>query len=185
MPRSMGGTDELSNLVTLCDGCHAAHHPTLQGGLARRVLERWAVRLARRLDHEGVVVEHTETFGPALRLFGVDRFRQGQLPIVLAALLGKSIVIVSPTGSGKTLCFQLPALLRSGVSVVVSPLKTLMIDQVSALLRKKIPATFIHGGFGSHALRQEVFPKSERKRRGTSPPFCASRCFDASSQSLH
>ncbi|MGB3486960.1 MAG: RecQ family ATP-dependent DNA helicase [Xanthobacteraceae bacterium] len=144
MPRSMGGTDELSNLVTLCDGCHAAHHPTLQGGLARRVLERWAVRLARWLDHEGVVVEHTETFGPALRLFGVDRFRQGQLPIVLAALSGKSILVVSPTGSGKTLCFQLPALLRSGVSVVVSPLKTLMIDQVSALLRKKIPATFIN-----------------------------------------
>jgi ATP-dependent DNA helicase RecQ len=144
MPRSMGGTDELSNLVTLCDGCHAAHHPTLQGGLARRVLERWAVRLARWLDHKGVVVEQTETFGPALRLFGVDRFRQGQLPIVLAALSGKSILVVSPTGSGKTLCFQLPALLRSGVSVVVSPLKTLMIDQVSALLRRKIPATFIN-----------------------------------------
>jgi len=112
--------------------------------LARRILERWAVRLARWLDHEGVVVQHTETFGPALRLFGVDRFRQGQLPIVLAALSGKSILVVSPTGSGKTLCFQLPALLRSGVSVVVSPLKTLMIDQVSALLRKKIPATFIN-----------------------------------------
>lgn len=144
LPRSMGGTDQLSNLVTLCDGCHAAHHPTLQGGLARRVLERWAVRLARWLDHEGVVVAHTETFGPALRLFGVDRFRQGQLPIVLTALSGKSILVVSPTGSGKTLCFQLPALLRSGVSVVVSPLKTLMIDQVSALLRKKIPATFIN-----------------------------------------
>lgn len=144
LPRSIGGTNELSNLVTLCDGCHAAHHPTLQGGLARRVLERWAVRLARWLDHEGGGVEHTETFGPALRLFGVDRFRQGQLPIVLAALSGKSILVVSPTGSGKTLCFQLPALLRSGVSVVVSPLKTLMIDQVSALLRKKIPATFIN-----------------------------------------
>jgi ATP-dependent DNA helicase RecQ len=140
----MGGTDELSNLVTLCDGCHAAHHPTLEGGLARRVLEKWATRLARWLDHEGITVERTESFGPALRLFGVDRFRQGQLPIVLAALSGKSILVVSPTGSGKTLCFQLPAVLRSGVSLVVSPLKTLMTDQVSALLRKKIPATFIN-----------------------------------------
>lgn len=144
LPRSMGGTDELSNLVTLCDGCHAAHHPALQGSLARRVLEKWAIRLAKWLDHEGVVVERTESFGPALRLFGVDRFRQGQLPIVLAALSGKSILVVSPTGSGKTLCFQLPAVLRSSVSLVVSPLKTLMTDQVSALLRKKIPATFIN-----------------------------------------
>ncbi len=140
----MGGTDELSNLVTLCDGCHAAHHPTLQAGLARRVLEKWAIRLAKWLDHEGVVVERTESFGPALRLFGVGRFRQGQLPIVLSALSGKSILVVSPTGSGKTLCFQLPAVLRSSVSLVVSPLKTLMTDQVSALLRKKIPATFIN-----------------------------------------
>jgi ATP-dependent DNA helicase RecQ len=144
LPRSMGGTDELSNLITLCDGCHAAHHPTLQGGLARRVLERWAIRFAKWLDQEGVVVERTETLGPALRLFGVDRFRQGQLTIVLAALAGKSILVVSPTGSGKTLCFQLPALLRSNVSLVVSPLKSLMTDQVSSLLRKKIPATFIN-----------------------------------------
>lgn len=144
LPRSMGGTDELSNLIALCDGCHAAHHPTLQGGLARRALEKWAIRLAKWLDHKGVLVEHTESFGPALRLFGVDRFREGQLPIVLAALSGKSVLVVSPTGSGKTLCFQLPAVLRKKVSVVVSPLKTLMIDQVSALLRKKIPATFIN-----------------------------------------
>ena len=96
----MGGTDELSNLITLCDGCHAAHHPTLQGGLARRVLEKWAIRLAKWLDHEGAVVERTESFGPILRLFGVDRFRHGQLAIVLAALSGKSVLVVSPTGSG-------------------------------------------------------------------------------------
>lgn len=144
LPRSMGGGDELSNLVTLCDGCHAAHHPTLMGGLARRVVERWAIRLARWLDHEGIVGESVGNFGPALRLFGLDRFREGQLPIVLAALAGKSILVVSPTGSGKTLCFQLPALLRNRVSFVVSPLKTLMAAQVSSLLKLKIPATFIN-----------------------------------------
>jgi ATP-dependent DNA helicase RecQ len=144
LPRSMGGTDELSNLVTLCDGCHATHHPNLAGGLARRVIERWAVRLARWLDTDGQVSEGVGNFGPALRLFGLDRFRQGQLPIVLAALSGKSVLVVSPTGSGKTLCFQLPALLRSGLTMVVSPLKTLMSEQVSDLLAKKIPATFIN-----------------------------------------
>ena len=144
LPRSMGGTDELSNLVTLCDGCHAAHHPNLAGGLARRVIERWAVRLARWLDNYGQVSEGVGNFGPALRLFGLDRFRQGQLPIVLAALSGKSVLVVSPTGSGKTLCFQLPAVLRRGLTMVVSPLKTLMSEQVSDLLAKKIPATFVN-----------------------------------------
>lgn len=144
LPRSMGGTDELSNLVTLCDGCHAAHHPNLSGGLARRVIERWAVRLARWLDTDGQLSESVGNFGPALRLFGLDRFRQGQLPIVLAALSGKSVLVVSPTGSGKTLCFQLPAVLRRGLTMVVSPLKTLMSEQVSDLLAKKIPATFVN-----------------------------------------
>jgi ATP-dependent DNA helicase RecQ len=140
----MGGTDEMSNLVTLCDGCHASHHPNLAGGLARRVLERWAVRLARWLDRSGSLVEASGNFGPALRLFGVQRFRTGQLPIVLAALSGKSVLVVSPTGSGKTLCFQLPAVLRQGVSLVVCPLKTLMSEQVSDLLKRKIPAAFIN-----------------------------------------
>lgn len=144
LPRSMGGSDDLSNLVTLCDGCHASHHPNLAGGLARRALERWAFRLARWLDRNGTTTEANGNFGLALRLFGVPRFRNGQLPIVLAALSGKSVLIVSPTGSGKTLCFQLPALLRRGLSIVVCPLKTLMTEQVSDLLLKKIPATYIN-----------------------------------------
>lgn len=149
LPRSMGGSDELSNLVTLCDGCHAAHHPNLAGGLARRAIERWAIRLARWLDSDACALESTMNFGPVLRLFGVSHFRGGQLPIVLAALGGKSILVVSPTGSGKSLCFQIPALLRRGFTIVVSPLKTLMSDQVSGLLRKKIPATFLNSALSS------------------------------------
>ncbi|MCP3393900.1 RecQ family ATP-dependent DNA helicase [Bradyrhizobium sp. CCGB12] len=144
LPRSAGGTDEPSNLVTLCDGCHAAHHPKLAAGLGRRAIERWAVRLARWLDRRGEVPEEGQNFGPALRLFGLDRFRDGQLAVIQAALAGRSILVVSPTGFGKTLCFQLPAVLRRQVSVVVSPLKALMGEQVSALLRRKIPSSFIN-----------------------------------------
>lgn len=142
LPRSMGGTDDLANLVTLCDGCHAAHHPILAGGLARRVLERWAVRLAKLFGSD--LDDATRHLGPALRLFGVERFREGQLAVVQAALQGKSVLVVRPTGSGKTLCFQLPAVLRPGVSVVISPLKALMAEQVSTLLRRKVPASFVN-----------------------------------------
>ncbi|WP_234834019.1 HNH endonuclease [Sinorhizobium meliloti] len=77
LPRSMGGSDELSNLVTLCDGCHAAHHPNLAGGLARRVIERWAMRLARWLDEEARALGADMNFGPVLRLFGTPHFRGG------------------------------------------------------------------------------------------------------------
>ena len=149
LPRSAGGTDEPSNLVTLCDGCHAAHHPKLAGRLARRVLEKWAVRLALWLDLHRAISDASRHFGAALRLFGLERFRDGQLPVVEAALCGQSVLVVSPTGFGKTLCFQLPAILRPGVSVVVSPLKALMGEQVSALLRRKIPSTFINSDLDS------------------------------------
>ena len=106
--------------------------------------ERWAVELALWLDREGAVPEQSLSFGPALRLFGLDRFRDGQLPVVQAALTGRSLLVVSPTGFGKTLCFQLPAVLRRGVSVVVSPLKALMSEQVSSLFRRKIPSSYIN-----------------------------------------
>ena len=153
LPRSAGGGDEPSNLITLCDGCHAAHHPKLAAGLARRAIERWAVGLARWLDWQGVVSEQSQNLGPALRLFGLGRFRDGQLPVVQAALTGRSLLVVSPTGFGKTLCFQLPAVLRRGVSVVVSPLKALMGEQVSSLLRRKIPSSYINSDIGADEKR--------------------------------
>lgn len=148
LPRSMGGTDDPANLITLCDGCHAAHHPNLSGGLAKRAMERWAVWLARLFDLQHDIDDSSRFFGPGLRLLGVQRFREGQLPVVEAALAGKSVLVVRPTGSGKTLCFQLPALLRPGLTVVISPLKALMSEQVSTLLRKKVPATFVNSDLG-------------------------------------
>jgi ATP-dependent DNA helicase RecQ len=107
-------------------------------------MEKWAVRLALWFDRHGAIAGESRNFGAALRLFGLDRFRDGQVPVVEAALGGESVLVVSPTGFGKTLCFQLPAILRPGVSVIVSPLKALMGEQVSALLRCKIPSTFIN-----------------------------------------
>jgi RecQ family ATP-dependent DNA helicase len=72
---------------------------------------------------------------------------------VQAALTGRSLLVVSPTGFGKTLCFQLPAVLRRGVSVVVSPLKALMAEQVSSLLRRKIPSSYINSDIGADEKR--------------------------------
>jgi len=74
--------------------------------------------------------------GAALReLFGFDDFRRGQREAVEAALAGRDVLVVMPTGSGKSLCYQLPALMRRDLTVVVSPLVSLMQDQVEALER--------------------------------------------------
>lgn len=76
--------------------------------------------------------------------FGLDAFRAGQEPIIEAILFGKSVLAVMPTGGGKSLCYQLPALMLKGVTVVVSPLISLMQDQVDTLQGLNLPATYIN-----------------------------------------
>src|SRR5687767_14332496 len=145
IPRFAGGTDDPENLITLCAGCHAAHHPNLQVGLARRAIIQWGLRLARLLDGGQQFGDLDESLEVVLRLLGVSRLRPAQLDVIRAALRGESVLFVSATGSGKTLCFQVPVLLRSGCAYVISPLKALMREQIADLQRKKIPGTFING----------------------------------------
>jgi ATP-dependent DNA helicase RecQ len=78
------------------------------------------------------------------RHFGLSSFRPGQAEVVSAVLSGRNGVVVMPTGAGKSLCYQLPATLLPGVTIVVSPLISLMKDQVDQLLAKNISATFIN-----------------------------------------
>lgn len=72
--------------------------------------------------------------------FGFDAFRAGQEPVISALLDGRSVLAVFPTGGGKSLCYQLPALLLDGLTLVVSPLIALMRDQVDSLLERGIAA---------------------------------------------
>jgi len=76
--------------------------------------------------------------------FGYPDFRDGQGEIVEAVLEGRDVLAVRPTGSGKTVCFQLPAMLKKGVTFVVSPLISLMQDQVDELEGTEVSATFLN-----------------------------------------
>ena len=78
--------------------------------------------------------------------FGWPGFRPGQRPVVEALLAGRDCLAVLPTGGGKSLCYQLPALVREGLVLVISPLVALMQDQVEQLQRRGIPAACLHRG---------------------------------------
>lgn len=80
------------------------------------------------------------------RFFQHQQFRPSQLAIIESVLEGKDTLALLPTGGGKSICFQIPALLRSGVCLVVSPLIALMNDQVARLQEKKIAAAALHSG---------------------------------------
>src|SRR3989441_12583295 len=85
--------------------------------------------------------------------FGFDSFLPLQEEIISDALAGRDVFALLPTGGGKSLCFQLPSLLRDGLTVVVSPLIALMKDQVDALTVSGIPATFLNSTLGAEEAR--------------------------------
>src|SRR5438876_1060888 len=90
------------------------------------------------------------------KYFGYDAFRPLQQEIIDDALANRDVFALLPTGGGKSLCFQLPALLRDGVTIVVSPLIALMKDQVDALRTSGIAATFLNSTLAGNEARERL-----------------------------
>ena len=94
--------------------------------------------------------------------FGFAEFREGQREVIDTILAGRDAMVVMPTGSGKSLCYQLPAMMLDGATLVVSPLIALMKDQVDALQARGLPATFINSAIPESEQRTRI----ESLRRG-------------------
>lgn len=90
------------------------------------------------------------------RVFGYDSFRPAQEEIIEAALAGQDVFVIMPTGGGKSLCYQVPALCMEGTTLVISPLISLMKDQVDALRNNGVKAAFYNSTLGEAEARKTL-----------------------------
>src|SRR5438067_12041083 len=100
--------------------------------------------------------QFTSLLAPLKQYFGFISFRPLQEAIIRDALAGRDVFALLPTGGGKSLCFQLPALVREGLTVVVSPLISLMKDQVDALQASGVAATFLNSTLAANEGRERL-----------------------------
>lgn len=121
--------------------------------------------------------------------FGYDTFREGQEAVIDALLAGRDVLAVMPTGAGKSICYQVPALMMKGITLVISPLISLMKDQVRSLNQVGISAAYLNSSltdagavFHSLALckgrtiSDHLCSTGEAYHRGVSG-FCAERGY--------
>lgn len=97
--------------------------------------------------------------------WGYDDFRQPQAEVITTLLTGKDALIVMPTGMGKSICFQLPALLKTGLTLVISPLVALIENQVLELQKKQLPAALLHSEVSKNERKKTIQLIEENKLR--------------------
>ena len=100
--------------------------------------------------------KQTAALGLLKKFYGYNSFRPGQMEIIDAVTTGRDAVVLMPTGGGKSLCYQIPALMMEGCAVVVSPLIALMEDQTAALVANGIPAAAIHSNRDEASNREAI-----------------------------
>jgi ATP-dependent DNA helicase RecQ len=121
------------------------------------------------------------------RTFGYPDFRGGQVPAVSAVLEGRDVLVLMPTGGGKSLCFQVPALVLPGLTLVVSPLISLMQDQVEVLRRKGVPAELLNSTLTREksAAALDAAARGELRLLYVAPERFASESFRARVRELN
>jgi ATP-dependent DNA helicase RecQ len=119
--------------------------------------------------------------------FGHSSFRKGQWEVIENILNKGNSIAVFPTGGGKSLCYQIPAMLLPGTSLVISPLISLMKDQVDSLLENKIPASFISSSLSDHEVERRIreMERGIYKLVYVAPERFQSEAFSSALKNIH
>ena len=91
------------------------------------------------------------------KYYGYKTFRRGQEHIINEILNGEDVLAIMPTGGGKSICYQIPALMLEGITIVISPLISLMKNQVDSLCNIEIPATFINSSLDFMEIENRIY----------------------------
>lgn len=169
IPKSAGGSDVLSNLITICVACHTTkYHMDLYTkwqvslGLGRRFVKFCMKRVNKIRKFFGTYLSDIDIDFALGYLFDLKTFRHGQKKVIKNVLGKHDVFLVAPTGRGKSLCYQLPASITSDLTLVVSPLISLMKDQHRKLAEYHIPSTFLSSDLDSN----EKWKRIEMAKRG-------------------
>lgn len=111
------------------------------------------------------VSEHETIRAKLHQIWGYENFRSPQGEIVQALLEQRDALIIMPTGGGKSICFQLPALMQTGLTIVVSPLVALMENQVQELRQRRLPAALLHSEVPKQQRRQTLWALENQRLR--------------------
>lgn len=144
-PKYFGGSHDPQNLVSLCRKCHTDQHIDLQIKLGRSAMIKISSFFKRLIEqYKNQPLSDPKYLLLLKQLTGQTTFLPGQEDIVNAVLSGRDVLVIKATGGGKSLCFQLPATVADKQTLVISPHKALMRDQVQKLQKRWIPATFLN-----------------------------------------
>lgn len=153
LPKEFKGSNDVSNLITLCRECHAAMHPETQLTFFEKIFEKFRSFIYKFIGKNYTQAKINKYFLKILT--GHDTFKYPQEEIINTILSGRDTLVVMPTGSGKSVCFQIPALSFKNPSLIISPLKSLMYNQVGKLIGSKVNATYINS---------DLYKKESQKR---------------------
>lgn len=152
LPEKFGGPTEPNNLITICRECHSSKHIEYQAKYYDMFLFKF-----RNFWRKVLGKTPKRDIKPVLFILtNQDKFRSYQEEVIEDIMNGKDVLFVSPTGSGKSVCFQIPGILLKNESLVITPLKALMKDQVESLWKKRVPATYINSDLDEEEKKKRL-----------------------------